>query len=149
MEKVKIPMVSSNGVTCVFGISACIVRMYSLTWAKAYVWCNSADGGGVGFRINSKRLRKTKTIALIMCLSCNVSKSPNVLMHMNANFLVVFLTTSCRKGQTPRSNKKICQTTILEGLDVNWDKGICKVHYTSTWRAYGIWCYEQGHGKPK
>jgi hypothetical protein len=31
-----------------------------------------ADGGGVGFGVNSKHLRKVKTSAIIMCSSYNV-----------------------------------------------------------------------------
>jgi hypothetical protein len=34
---------------------------------------NHADGGGVGFGVDSKHLRKAKVNVLIICSSCNVS----------------------------------------------------------------------------
>jgi hypothetical protein len=37
MEKAFTPMVSLNGVAGLFGASACIVQVYSLTCVKAYV----------------------------------------------------------------------------------------------------------------
>jgi hypothetical protein len=43
----------------------------------------------------------------------------------------------------------MCQAKILEGLDINWDKGICKARWTLIWKTYGIWRYERGWNKPK
>jgi hypothetical protein len=44
-----------KGYKCV-QINARIAWMYSPTWGKAHVRHNRVDGGGVGFRINSKCL---------------------------------------------------------------------------------------------
>jgi hypothetical protein len=67
-------MVLSN-VASVFGISVHTVQTYSPTWGRARVWCNCVDGGGVGFGIDFKHLRKVKANVLIMFSSCKTSQS--------------------------------------------------------------------------
>jgi len=59
-------MVSSNGVANVLGANACTIQTYSPTWTRAYVRCNCANGGGVGFVVDSKRLWEARANALIM-----------------------------------------------------------------------------------
>jgi hypothetical protein len=66
-------VVSLNGATSVLGASACTIQAYFHTWTRANAWHNCADGGGVGFRINSKYLLKANASALIVWSSYNVS----------------------------------------------------------------------------
>jgi hypothetical protein len=58
----KAPMVSLDGVAGVFRGNACIDRLYSLTWANVHVGHNHADGGEVGFGVDSKHLWKAKGV---------------------------------------------------------------------------------------
>jgi hypothetical protein len=69
-------MVSSDGAIGVLGVSAHIAQVYSLTWARACVQHNHANGSGVGFRVDSKHLQEAKACALIVCSSCNISQLP-------------------------------------------------------------------------
>jgi hypothetical protein len=62
-------MVSLNGVIGVFETNAHIIQMYSPTWTKAYAQHNHADGSGVGFGVDFKRLREVKVNVLFVCSS--------------------------------------------------------------------------------
>jgi len=52
----KILVVLLHGAISVLGASARIAQMYSPTWTRAHALRNCANGGGVGFKINSKHL---------------------------------------------------------------------------------------------
>ncbi len=58
----KAPIVSLDGAAGVLGGNSCIVRLYSLTWAKVHVGHNHANGGEVGFQIDSKHLWEVKRV---------------------------------------------------------------------------------------
>jgi len=141
IEKVKDFCGFVKWVVGVFGTSAHIVRAYSPTWTRAYVWLNCVYEGGVGFGVNSKHMWETKINVLIVCSSCNVSQSPPMYQCKQAWVFWWPFSPPCggNDKHQKRNNKKTCQVIILEGLDVNWDKGICKDCWTSTWTKYGTW----------
>jgi hypothetical protein len=66
---------------------------------------------------------------LIMCSSCNVSQLTPCIEASKRKYLggLFHHPVEERTNTKKRNNKKTCQATILEGLDVNRNKGICKV----------------------
>jgi hypothetical protein len=53
----KTRVISSNESIDVLRTNARIAQAYSLTWAKACVWCSHANKSGIGFGDNSTHLR--------------------------------------------------------------------------------------------
>ncbi len=62
--------------SCEMGLQVCSKLLHILFECTSLHACaqhNHADGGGVGFRVNSKHLQEAKTNVLIVCFSYNVS----------------------------------------------------------------------------
>jgi hypothetical protein len=140
-------MVSVDGATWVLTSNVCIVRAYSPTWASACVWCNYANGGGVGFYVIFEYLWETNACFLIVCSFYNVSQFPT--MHQckwaQASLLVAFPTTHVGNDKHQEwKSKNACQVVMLDGSTTNRAKRMHKTHWISTQRTYGIWWYEWG-----
>ncbi len=54
------PMVLLDGVASVLRGNACIIQVFSLTWTKVHAWHDHANGGEVGYGVDSKHLWEIK-----------------------------------------------------------------------------------------
>ncbi len=101
---------------------------HSPTWTMVYPWCNHADGGGVGFKINSKCLWEAKTNVVIMCSFYNASQLPCMYWRKwtRVSWWVFSPSYGGKNKHQKGNNKKTCQTVISKRSNVNQDKGICK-----------------------
>jgi hypothetical protein len=62
--------------------------------------CNHANGGGVGFGVNSKHLREARASALIMCSSCNASQCHPCINVSKCEYLSGLFHHLVKEGQT-------------------------------------------------
>jgi hypothetical protein len=80
---------------------------HSPTWIRARALCNHDDGGGVGFKVDSKLLWEVKMNVIIMCSSYNVSQlAPMYRCKWTRDFCWFFSLRYERKNKHQKGNNK-------------------------------------------